>query len=388
MSPGRTLYFNYEDTARVVSDRGIRIAAHNDCAPGDLSEFEVVDRASDGDEWVTFDHSGKMKVTAEFQCAEATIMLARPELVVVDGASQTYGGNDIDKRQVRQFLQLLNRLAEKYSVAVVLIAHPSKSGITERTGKSGSEQWFNGLRSFLHFERLQVGDENKGRDARLLRVTKNNYGPDDLELRLRHLGNGLIGRDGDAQKPAIHTKYDIDMKFLKLLMHFNKTNQNISPSRSNTYAPTVFARQADADGINKHQFEAAMQRLFKANQIAVEERGSPSKLRKCLVLTDSPRNTTMLMTATNQEPDDVPAVGPSNRFQPDKDGPSNDATNGLPTVETLASNAHPTGSNGCVPAPPYPLEGREALSRPLGAALHVPRHRRNLSAERKKVRTR
>lgn len=91
VSPGRTLYFNCEDTARVENERGSRIVAHYACEPGDLSEFEVVDRASDGDEWVTFDHSGKMKVTAEFQCAKAMIMLSRPELVVVDGASQTYG---------------------------------------------------------------------------------------------------------------------------------------------------------------------------------------------------------------------------------------------------------------------------------------------------------
>jgi len=197
--PGRTLYFNYDDTVRVVGDRGRRIAEHYDCATGDLSEFEVVDRAADGDEWVRFlPPYGEMQTTKEYDRAVATIEASKADLVVIDGVSQVFGGNDIDKRQVRQFLQLLNRLAEKYNAAIVLIAHPSRSGSTERTGKSGSEQWFNGSRSFLHFERPPAGDdENEDRDARLLRVTKNNYGPDDLELRLRHLGYGLIVRDGD-----------------------------------------------------------------------------------------------------------------------------------------------------------------------------------------------
>jgi RecA-family ATPase len=270
--PGRTLYFNYEDTARVVSDRGRRIAEHYDCATGDLSEFEVIDRAADGDEWVSFlPTHGKMQTTKEYDRAVATIEAAKADLVVIDGVSQVFGGNDIDKRQVRQFLQLLNRLAESYNVAIVLIAHPSKSRLEERTGKSGSEQWYNGARSFLHFERPPASaNAIEDRDARLLRVTKNNYGPDDLELPLRHLGNGLIGRGGDPQKLAVRTNYDIDIKFLELLRHFNETNQNISPNRSNTYAPTIFARQADADGINKRQFEASMQRLFKTKQIAVQ----------------------------------------------------------------------------------------------------------------------
>jgi RecA-family ATPase len=97
--PGRTLYFNYEDTARVVSDRGRRIAEHYDCATGDLSEFEVIDRAADGDEWVSFlSIHGKMQTTKEYDRAVATIEAAKADLVVIDGVSQVCGGNDIDKR--------------------------------------------------------------------------------------------------------------------------------------------------------------------------------------------------------------------------------------------------------------------------------------------------
>jgi hypothetical protein len=131
-----------------------------------------------------------------------------------------------------------------------------------------------------------------------------------------------------SAETVIRTYYDINIKFLELLSFHNETKQNVSASRSNTYAPTLFARHADADGIKKRQFEAAMQRLFKTKQIAVEERGSPSKLRKCLVLADSTRNLTMLMAVSNPEPVDAAAIGPSNGFQPNKGGPSNGASNG------------------------------------------------------------
>jgi hypothetical protein len=54
----------------------------------------------------------------------------------------------------------------------------------------------------------------------------------------------------------------------------------VCPSRSaRNYAPAVFAKHPDSEGIPKPIFAAAMQRLLKAGQIRVEKYGRPSEPR-------------------------------------------------------------------------------------------------------------
>jgi hypothetical protein len=59
----------------------------------------------------------------------------------------------------------------------------------------------------------------------------------------------------------------------------------VSPSRSNTFAPTEFAKHpvAKAKGVGKDAFESAMNRLLGASRIRIEPIGPPSKRTKRLV---------------------------------------------------------------------------------------------------------
>ena len=53
-------------------------------------------------------------------------------LVILDTAADLFGGNENDRGQVRQFMNALSRIAMKINGAVVLCAHPSRAGMSDR----------------------------------------------------------------------------------------------------------------------------------------------------------------------------------------------------------------------------------------------------------------
>src|ERR1700727_627403 len=56
-------------------------------------------------------------------------------LVIVDTAADTFGGNENDRSQVRQFVsRALGSIAQKINGAVLLCAHPSRSGLSSGEG--------------------------------------------------------------------------------------------------------------------------------------------------------------------------------------------------------------------------------------------------------------
>src|SRR5690606_36484148 len=93
-------------------------------------------------------------------------------------------GNENDRAQARQFIGMLHGLAIRHDCAVVLLAHPSLSGIQNGTGMSGSTGWHTSVRSRLYLERVYQGDDEPYPDDPLLRTMKANYGPTGAEIAL------------------------------------------------------------------------------------------------------------------------------------------------------------------------------------------------------------
>ena len=63
------------------------------------------------------------------------------QLVVIDTAADTFGGNENVRPHVRQFIALLTRLALERDGAVLMLAHPSVTGRTSGSGDGGSTAW-------------------------------------------------------------------------------------------------------------------------------------------------------------------------------------------------------------------------------------------------------
>jgi hypothetical protein len=81
-----------------------------------------------------------------------------------------------------------------------------------------------------------------------------------------------------------------DEVFLELLTRFGQEGRNASEKlNSPNYAPTLFAREAEAKKIRLRREELgdAMSRLFAERKIRVETYGRPSQPHTRLVLRDS-----------------------------------------------------------------------------------------------------
>ena len=154
------------------------------------------------------------------------------------------------------------------------------------SGTSGSTAWSNSVRSRLYLETLK-GDDGREIDAdlRVLRVMKSNYGRAGLELRLRWLNGCFIldGPVGGFDKLAADAK--AERVFLDLLAAFEAQGRDVSPNRSNTFAPAIFQKHPSAQGVTKTAFAAAMERLLAVGRVRVETIGPPSRRYKRLTIT-------------------------------------------------------------------------------------------------------
>jgi RecA-family ATPase len=208
----------------------------------------------------------------------------KPRLVIFDALADLFGGEENARRHVRGFIVLLKRLAIRMKLAVIMIAHPSLSGVNSGTGLSGSTDWHNGPRGRLYFQRPKNDDDGTSdRDARTLTVMKAQYSDaEGTVFRLRRRDGVFVyeGKNGGAaayDRAAASAK--AETVFLALLSAFDEQGRNVSPNLSANYAPAVFERDPDADGVSKAAFARAMSKLLKANRIHIETVGPPSRQR-------------------------------------------------------------------------------------------------------------
>jgi hypothetical protein len=117
----------------------------------------------------------------------------------------------------------------------------------------------------------------------VIELAKSNRARRGEKVHLRwNEGRFVIVTPGAVQNLAIEV--EADELFLKLLAKANKQGMNVSPNRSNSYAPVVLARMPAARGIGKAALERAMYRLLEKGEIRAEPFGPPSKVRHRLVI--------------------------------------------------------------------------------------------------------
>lgn len=112
-------------------------------------------------------------------------------LLVVDYAAAVFGGNELDRYQVSEFMRLLNRIARDQGIAILLLGHPSMEGMRGGRGTSGSTAWRNQARSFLHLTLNDTQDDPDARSLLTLAHTKSNYSATGRSFVLASDGGGF-----------------------------------------------------------------------------------------------------------------------------------------------------------------------------------------------------
>ena len=148
-----------------------------------LYNLRLVSRVGSNNLIMTFDGMDSGKHTVFFEKLLADIKAFKPDLVILDTAADLFGGNEINRSQVRQFIQNgCGRIARETGGAVLICAHPSDSGIQRKTGSGGSTAWNNTVRSRWYLQ--GVDEEGADPNERVLSRKKSNYSASGARLNM------------------------------------------------------------------------------------------------------------------------------------------------------------------------------------------------------------
>jgi hypothetical protein len=227
------------------------------------------------------DRKGNFAATAIYPKLVSQAKALRPKLIVIDPSADVFGGDEINRAQVRKFVSMLRALAMDIDCAVLLLSHPSLTGMNSGTGTSGSTAWNNSVRSRLYLEITSP-------DTRVLKVVKANHGRVGETIAMRW-NDGVYELDSGPD-PVVETLVNstVDKLFLELLGIFTTQGQNVGIMTGTTYAPAKMAKHPKAKGYGKDKLAASMQRLLDGGSIKVVTEGSPSRQRSRLVVTGQP----------------------------------------------------------------------------------------------------
>jgi RecA-family ATPase len=225
---------------------------------------------------------GAIAATPLWHALVRVVERRKPRIVIFDALADLFGGEENSRRHVRGFIVLLKRLAIQQKLAVILIAHPSLTGMNTGSGLSGSTDWHNGPRARLYFERPKDKDgKTFDDDLRILTVKKVQYAKEGTVFRLRRNAGFFVyeGRDGGSTFDRAASAAKAETVFLALLQAYDDQGRRVSPNSGKNYAPTAFADDDDAKGVDSKALARAMTRLLKANRIHLEKVGPPSRQR-------------------------------------------------------------------------------------------------------------
>jgi len=208
-----------------------------------------------------------------------------PVLLILDSLADVFGGEENSRPHARQFIGLLRRLAIKHELAVVLLSHPSLSGLQSGSGMSGSTAWNNSVRSRLYLEQPSAGADERDPDIRTLSLKKANYTRSipDICLRRRIGGYAVEGGEAPASLDRAAAQAKVDQTFLELVASYSAQGRPVSARPGPNYAPALFAKDASAKGASRTGLQAAMNRLMGAAKLREEEIGPASRRRHRLV---------------------------------------------------------------------------------------------------------
>ena len=153
VNTGGVIYLSAEDDNDELHRRVDDILRAEGRDYDDLSGLTL--RSLAGEDALLAIESGVALMQTElFKELDARAVDEAPALIVVDTLADVYPANENDRAKVRQFVGILRGLALKRNCAVLMLAHPSLTGLNSGTGTSGSTAWNNSVRSRLYLSRI------------------------------------------------------------------------------------------------------------------------------------------------------------------------------------------------------------------------------------------
>ena len=275
--PGATIYLAAEDDVDELHRRLADICRETGTSLDALDNFHILPLF--GEDARLAGLTGKeFQATALYNHLHGLIASVQAGLIIIDTRADTFGGDEVNRAQVMQFVSLLKKMANDHDATVLLISHPSRAGQALGDGQSGSTAWGNAVRSRIYLTR-------EADNTLTLATKKANYGPNDTQIKLEWR-NGCFVSLGNMADPftRIEIQAPVDKEFFDLLVESVRNGTGAGPSPSSPYyAPKMFAKSLGVP-TKKKPFEEAMHRLLRAGRIKIgQSDGYASKRRDILV---------------------------------------------------------------------------------------------------------
>lgn len=278
VEPGRALYLSAEDDEAELHRRLADIVRAEGASFGDLGDLTVRSLAGEDALLAVPDpRTGALRPTPLFGELDQRIGDERPALVGLDTLADLHSGQENDRTTARQFIGLLRGLAIRHGCAVVLLAHPSLTGMASGSGLSGSTAWNASVRSRLYLERVVQDGYEADPDRRVLRTVKANYGRTGGEICMTWRNGVFIADAPETSLDRMAASAKAERVFLKLLREVTSQGRRVNAAGGLSYAPKAFAEHPEGEGLTKRALRSAMEALLAGGKVKVVHGGSPSR---------------------------------------------------------------------------------------------------------------
>jgi len=196
--------------------------------------------------------TGATETTPAWRRVKELIVSHKPTLVVYDTMIDLFGGSAIVPEQFRAFVRLLKLEANEHDHAAALLAHSSKSGISDGSGTGGSLAGSNAARSRLY--------QTKNRDTGIFTISsmKVNGGEDGSKVDFEWHKGVFIARAAQEESDPGYVR-GLVVDFLdKLEADGSLAGVGyVNNIRTGNYAPRIFSKVMDGK-VSESEFEKAI----------------------------------------------------------------------------------------------------------------------------------
>lgn len=314
VEPMRVLFASLEDPGQVMAYRLRSIVEVYDLDYDLIQQNLAIADGADMDAALVSEvaEAGVRHLRPTPRLAELAELAEGAELIVIDNASDTFDGDENNRRQVRYFIRHLARMARANNAGMVLLAHIDKAAAihgSNGNSYSGSTAWHNSARSRLALE---------GGGCLVLRHEKANLSAlaEDVNLEWKATSTGarvLVpihgGNVGATEMLARQTENDAN-RLLLMLASAAGAGIEVPAAMSGSYtAAHAIGHMKELPAVFRSS--KGRKRIF----MAVTELLRTGRLHKVEVKTSS-RNTKLVLELTQTGAAEVARVRASNPHTP------------------------------------------------------------------------
>lgn len=279
---GPALFIDAEDEEQVIHRRLAAVVKHYGTTFTELADggLEMMSLAGQDAVMAVQSRGGKIMPTPLYDLIYQAIGDLKPVIIGMASSANFFAGNEIDRSQVQQFIGLMTRLAIVANGTVVLLSHPSLTGLASGSGLSGNTAWHSSVRARFYMRGVKKDDDEEDESGlREIVFKKSNYGPLAETLVLEWRDGMFLPKPQISSLDQAAQQMQHEDLFLKLLRRLSGEGRSVGHKKGPSYAPAVFADQPEAMAakVAGKMFEAAMERLFEKQGIVVQQYGRPSR---------------------------------------------------------------------------------------------------------------